>query len=121
MPLRQLFDHREDDPVRFSVLARPQTRLKYPQYRVPRLSVLPRNIHLLITSQHPPTLHQYPLQGKEMELTILRNFCWVFDGGWRCRYEWNSGKREGLIIKGKGKEMTVPCVEPGEGEREDYK
>ncbi len=34
-----------------------------------------------------------------------------------------AGKEKGLIIKGKGKEMTVPCVEPGarEGEREDYK
>ena len=62
MPLRQCFDHREDDPVRFSVLACPQTRLKYPQYRVPRPSGLPQNIHLLITSQDPPTLHQYPLR-----------------------------------------------------------
>ena len=37
--------------------------------------------------------------------------CRVFTGGWGCRYEWCGGTREkekGLIIKGKGKEMTVP-------------
>src|SRR5260221_10336929 len=37
-----------------------------------------------------------------MELTILGNFCRFFDGGWRCRYEWNSGKRKGLDHQGKG-------------------
>jgi hypothetical protein len=31
------------------------------------------------------------------------------------------GKEKGLIIKGKGKETTVPYVEPGEVERERWK
>ena len=31
------------------------------------------------------------------------------------------GKEKGLIIKGKGREMTVPYVEPGEVERECWK
>jgi hypothetical protein len=57
----------------------------------------------------------------------LGNFCWVFDGGQILSFGGDAGmngivgKEKGLIIKGEGKEMTVPCVEPGEGGREDYK
>jgi len=55
-----------------------------------------------------------------MELTILGNLVGSSMEGGDAGMNGIVGKEKGLIIKGKGKEMTVAYVEPGEGEREDY-